>query len=151
MIYILFKLVGCLLAIYGLFILGRTVAVHFFGRSPGKPPRLVVDGINCSPMRPGLVVDCVNYLPMRSGVRMILLVRDAEEQIEYIVRTAVKNDFASRVMSDNSLVIIDMDSSDNTFLLLEKLQKDFSNVEVLKFEDREHIFEDFTIFSHSPK
>ena len=137
MTYILFKLVVCLLAIYGLFILGRTAAVHISGRSPKKYPGLVVDCVNCSPMHP--------------DVRMILLVRDAEEQIEYIDRTAVKNDFASRVMSDNSLVIIDMDSSDNTFLLLEKLQKDFSNIEALKFEDRELVFEDFTIFSHSPK
>jgi hypothetical protein len=137
LIYILLKIVVCLLAIYGLFILGRTAAVHIPGRSPKKHPRLVVDRAICPPMYP--------------DVRMVLLVRDVEEQIEYIVRTAVKNDFASRAMSDNSLVIIDMDSSDNTFLLLEKLQKDFSNVEALKFEDREHILEDFNIFSHSPK
>jgi hypothetical protein len=137
LIYILFELVVSLLAIYGLIMLGFTAAGYMRGRSPGKVH--------------GLVSDCINRTPVRPCVRMILLVRDAEEQIEYIVRTAVKNDFASGVLSDNSLVIIDMNSSDNTYLLLEKLQKDFSNVEAVRFEDRELVFDDFTICSHPLK
>lgn len=137
MIYILFEAVVCLLATYGLIMLGCTAVLHIRKRSPEKVS--------------GMVADCIKCPPMHHGVRIVLLVKDAEEQIEYIVRTAVKNDFASRVMSDNSLVIIDMDSSDNTYLLLEKLQKDFSNVEALKFEDKELVFNDFNIFSHPAK
>ena len=137
MLYILFEIVVCLLAIYGLVMLSCKIALHIIGRSPGKLPEPAVN--------------CVNCPPVHHGVRIVLLVRDAEEQIEYIVRTAVKNDFASRVMSDNSLVIIDMDSSDNTYLLLEKLQKDFSNIEAFRFKDRELVFNDFNVFSHPLK
>ena len=137
MINILFELVVSLLAIYGLIMLGFTAAGHIRRRNPGKVP--------------GLFSDCINSPSVHPCVRMVLLVRDAEEQIEHIVRTAVKNDFTSCVLSDNSLVIIDMNSSDNTFLLLEKLQKDFSNIEAVRFEDRELVFDDFTICSHPLK
>jgi len=137
LIYILFELAVCLLAIYGLIMLARTAAVHIHARLPEKVPGPAADSAHCP--------------PAHHGVRMVLLVRDAEEQIEYVVRTAVKNDFASRVMSDHSLVIIDMDSSDNTFLLLEKLQKDFSNITAVRFEDRVLVFDDIAIFSHPLK
>ncbi len=137
MIYNLIELVVCLFAIYGLIMLGYKAVVHIRVSGPGKASGRSAAGLNCP--------------PRLTGVRMVLLVRNAEEQIEYIVRTAVKNDFASRVLSENSLVIIDMNSTDNTCLMLERLQKDFSNVEALRFEDRELIFNELTIFSHPPK
>lgn len=120
---LLLEFIVCLLAVYGLIMLVFAAAVRIRAKEPGKHP----------------------------GVRMVLLVRNAEEQIEYIVRNAVKDDLASRVMSENRLVVVDMDSTDSTYLLLEKLQKDFSNVEILKLQDRAMIFEDFPIFSLSSK
>lgn len=116
---ILFEFIICLLAAYGLIILVFAAASRLRARDTGKHP----------------------------GVRVVLLVRNAEEQIEYMIRNAVKYDFTSRVMSDKSLIVVDMDSTDNTALILEKLQKDFSNVEIMKFQDRTLIFDDFPIFS----
>lgn len=87
----------------------------------------------------------------RPKVRVVLLVKDAEEHIEYIIRNAVKKDFVSRVFSDKNMVIVDMNSTDHTYQLLGKLQKDFSNIESLTFEERELIFDDFSIFSPSTK
>lgn len=87
----------------------------------------------------------------RPNVRIIFLVKDAEEHIEYIIRNAVKKDFASRAFSDKNMIIVDMNSTDHTYQLLEKLQNDFSNIEVLTFKERELIFDDFSIFSPSEK
>lgn len=87
----------------------------------------------------------------RPSVRVVLLVRDTEEHIEYIIRNVVKKDFTSRVLSDKKMVIVDMNSTDHTYQLLEKLQKDFSNIEALTFDERELIFNDFSIFSPSTK
>ncbi len=84
---------------------------------------------------------------LRPKVRVVLLVKDAEEHIEHIIRNAAKKDFAARVLSDRNMTVVDMNSSDHTYQLLEKLQKDFSNIEVLTFEDRTLIFDGFSIFS----
>ena len=87
----------------------------------------------------------------RPDVRVVLLVKDAEDHIEYIVRNAVKKDFASKALSDKNMFIVDMDSTDSTNQILKKLQSDFSNIEILPFEDRSMIFDDFYIFSPSEK
>ena len=120
--YIILEAAVCMLAIYGLImlVLAAVEKKSGSGRGPRKHP----------------------------GVRVVLLVKDAEEQIEYIIRKAVKSDVTSGLLSENSLVVIDMNSSDSTFLLLEKLQKDFSCVEILPFEDRALVFEELPIFSH---
>ena len=87
----------------------------------------------------------------RPNVRVVLLVKDAEEHIEYIIRNMSKKDFVSKTLTDKNMVIIDMNSTDHTYQILEKLQVDFSNVEALSFEEKEHIFDDFPIFSLSSK
>lgn len=87
----------------------------------------------------------------RPSVRVVLLVRDAEEHIEYIIRNASKKEFASKVLSEKNMIIVDMNSADNTYQLLERLKKDFSNIETLTFDERDQIFNDFSIFSPTPK
>ena len=123
MLYRLFEYVVCLLAAYGLLMLVLSAAGAIQNRIPGRRPR----------------------------VRVVLLVKDAEEHIEYIIRSAVKKDIASKALSDRTIAVVDMDSMDHTYMLLEKLQKDFSNIEALTFAERNLIFEDFSIFSPSEK
>ena len=84
----------------------------------------------------------------RPNTRVVLLVKDSEEHIEYIVRNAVKKDFASKALSDKKIIIVDMNSTDNTTLLLKKLEEDFSSIKILPFEERSRIFDDFSAFSH---
>lgn len=121
--YILLECVICLLAAYGLLVLVLSAAELIRCRVSGCRPK----------------------------VRVVILVKDAEEYIEYIIRNAVKRDFISKVFSDKKLVIVDMDSTDQTYQLLERLQKDFSNIESLTFKEREFIFDDFSTFSPSIK
>lgn len=87
----------------------------------------------------------------RPKVRVVLLVQDAEEQIEYIIRYALKKNYASRVFSDKKMIIIDMNSSDRTHELLERLQRSYSGIEALSEKEKEQIFNDFGTFSPSGK
>ncbi len=76
-------------------------------------------------------------------VRAVLLVQDAEEHIEYIVRYAVKREFASKLLSDKKLVIVDMNSTDSTYALLERLEKNFPSIRVMKICHMDSILKDF--------
>lgn len=87
----------------------------------------------------------------RPNVSVVLLVQDAEDYIEYIVRNAVKKDFASKAVSDKKVIFVDMNSTDNTSQLLKKLKNDFPSIEILTLNERLRIFDDFGIFSHDVK
>lgn len=113
MLIILFEYAVCLLAIYGLFAIIRGLAGKLRCRAAGKRP----------------------------AVRLILLVKDAEEQIEYIIRNTACKGLNAAVLSDRKIAVIDMGSADNTRALLEKLEEDFQNIDVYKFEDRLKAFE----------
>lgn len=113
----LYDAVGCLiyiLAVYGLLVLILSIA----------------ESIRC------------RVRDRRPKVRIILLVRNAEEHIEYIVRSAVKKDMAGRLLSDAKIAVVDTDSSDNTYMLLEKLQNAYPGIEVFKLAEMDKILTD---------
>lgn len=84
-------------------------------------------------------------------VRVVLLVQNVQDQIEFIVRNVVMKDFASKASSDRKVIFVDMDSSDETVLLLKKLQQCYPAIEVLQHQDKEAIFSDFQPFSPTLK
>lgn len=113
----LYDAVGCLiyiLAVYGLLVLILSIAELIRCRVRDRRPK----------------------------VRIILLVRNAEEHIEYIVRSAVKKDMAGRLLSDAKIAVVDTDSSDNTYMLLEKLQNAYPGIEVFKLAEMDKILTD---------
>ncbi|NMA33619.1 MAG: hypothetical protein GX940_03575 [Clostridiaceae bacterium] len=115
----LYDAIVCLtyiLAIYGLFILLSGIAGSMRCRVKGRRPE----------------------------VRVILLVRDSEEHIEYIVRNAAKNEIAAKLLSDAKIAVVDAGSSDSTYSLLERLQKTYPGIEVLKISELDKIVDDFT-------
>jgi len=79
----------------------------------------------------------------RPMVRVILLVRDSEEHIEYIVRNAVKKELAARLLSDAKLIIVDTGSSDNTYRLLERLQKAYPCIEIHRIDEMDEVLAEF--------
>jgi len=104
-----------ILAVYGLIILVFGAAQHIRCRIKGNRPL----------------------------VRVVIFVRNAEEQIEYIVRTAVKKEYAALALSDRKLAVVDMDSTDNTFLLLERLQRSFPSIEIMKADNVGELLSEF--------
>lgn len=113
----LYDAVVCLtyiLAIYGLLMLVSGIAESIRCRVRGRRPR----------------------------VRVILLVRDSEEHIEYIVRSAVRKELPARLLSDAKLTIMDAGSADNTYELLERLREMYPCIEVCRISDMERILTD---------
>ena len=99
----------------------------------------------------GLLTLIVNIFDMlrcrirgpRPVVRIVLLVKNAQEQIEYIVRNSIKKEYASRLLSDKRIMIVDMNSEDNTYELLQRLEKSFYGIETLQYKDREQMYDGF--------
>lgn len=87
----------------------------------------------------------------RPKVRIILLVQNVQEQIEFIVRNVVMKDYASKALSDKKVVFVDMDSTDETVVLLKKLQQCYPSIEVMQCKDKDKIFSDFQLFSPTIK
>lgn len=123
MLYNLFLCIVCILAAYGLLSLASGLAESIRCRISGVRPE----------------------------VRVVILVQNAEEQIEYIVRNAVKKDIQSKMLSDKKVIFVDVNSNDKTYELLEKLHKSFSSIEVLPYHEGERIYDGFSIFSPSAK
>ena len=115
MIYYIFKFLACLLAAYGAFTLISCIIGAI--RSRG--------------------------VPETSKVRVVVVVRDMEEQIENIVRNALKAELTTRLMSNGNLTFVDMDSKDRTLLFLNKLKKDYQNIDILEIQERDRAFADF--------
>jgi hypothetical protein len=77
----------------------------------------------------------------KAGVKLVLLVKNQEGSVEGIIRTVFSGEFLRRIMSGHGLTVLDMGSKDKTLLILEKLQKDFDSLEVLKEEEKGRIFQ----------
>lgn len=113
------KFIACLLAAYGLISLVTAAFDAISARMAGKRP----------------------------NVRVVLLVQDAENHIEQIVRNVVGKKYATGSFSDKKLVIVDMNSRDNTLGILKELTDAYPGIEVLAYKDKDVIFSGFSTFS----
>ncbi len=68
------------------------------------------------------------------GLKNVLVVKNQQDTVEWIVQNAVKN-------VTGKLMIVDMGSNDDTWRILEKLKLDNYNIEIFKEEDKIKIFE----------
>jgi hypothetical protein len=76
-------------------------------------------------------------------VRLVLFVKNVEEYIEYIIRNAVKYELPDKIMSGNNLMVVDLNSTDDTFKILQKLKNDYECIDILSAGDKEDILSDF--------
>ena len=80
------------------------------------------------------------YSKIKSNVKLILVVKNAEEGIENYVRELKygKNFY-------NNLVIIDMNSEDKTVEILKELEKETKNMKILSEKEGKEYLEHLTI------
>lgn len=71
---------------------------------------------------------------------LVLLVKDQEQSIEGMVREAMESKFVRNIAINGSFIIVDMDSKDETYKILKKLEHQFPLVEVCSFGERNSIF-----------
>ena len=79
--------------------------------------------------------------PIKRGAHCVvtLLVKDVDENIEYVIRT-LKTLCTEELTICDKIFIIDMDSIDHTVGILEKISYLDDRIEVLTLNDKEKIF-----------
>lgn len=70
-----------------------------------------------------------------ASLKLVLLVKNAEECIEYTVFNITKRILSDRSMPIKTLSIMDMGSNDDTQLILDKLTCDYGAIELIKEKD----------------
>ena len=81
------------------------------------------------------IIDEVSYKKIKNNTKLILTVKDAEEGIENYIRQL---NFSKNFY--NNLVVIDLDSDDDTICILKELEKENINMKVLnKIEGEEYL------------
>ena len=69
------------------------------------------------------------------NVCFMIAVKNAEQQIEGIVRTILFRILNDKEEYVKNIIIADLNSTDDTKSVLEKLQKEYKNIEVMEWED----------------
>ena len=64
------------------------------------------------------------------GIEHCIYLKNAEEAVEGYVR-----DIISKYPNMKNLVIVDMDSTDHTYEILEKLQKEYEFIRIIKYSE----------------
>jgi hypothetical protein len=95
-----------------------------------------------------LIFSIINSIRQRinfeyPGIKLILLVKNQQEVIEGIIRYTFTIDFLRNIMPGRKLTVLDMGSTDETIVILRKLEETFGHLEVLEENDKEKIFTGF--------
>ena len=76
-------------------------------------------------------------------IKAVLFVKNCEDVIEGVIRNIFFGYFLRKVMSNGTLTVVDMGSTDSTLDILERLEKDYDTVNVLKEYEKEKVFNFF--------
>ena len=76
------------------------------------------------------------------GLKLALLVRNQEQSVEGFIRALFLNDSIKRFLPDGKLHAVDLDSTDDTADILERLKGEY-NLEVYPFDRKDELFMDF--------
>jgi hypothetical protein len=92
-----------------------------------------------------LTISVVNSIRQRlcsesSRVKMVLMIKNQERNIEGIIRNIYTGDILRKVMSSEKLYILDMGSDDNTVKILRKLKENYGFFEMLDENEKDKVF-----------
>jgi hypothetical protein len=79
-----------------------------------------------------------------NNVRVAIIVKDAEENIEAIVRNAFSYDFQGRALSAHNIAVVDLGSSDDTLRILGKMGSNNQCIDIYTVEDKCKVFSDLS-------
>ncbi|MDQ2085111.1 hypothetical protein RBH29_01500 [Herbivorax sp. ANBcel31] len=78
-----------------------------------------------------------------SMIKLVLIVKNQGDAIEGVLRNVLPRNFIRKLMPEGRLIVLDMGSKDDTLEILEKLEKDYECLEVLKKSEKDTIFNTF--------
>ena len=77
-----------------------------------------------------------------AGLRLAVIVKNREQDIEWIIRKAIAEGGILTNRSGRPIMILDMESEDETLGIAEKLAMEYEELEALPYEERETLFAD---------
>ena len=95
-----------------------------------------------------LIISIINSIQWKQGLKnstykLVLLVKNQEETIEGVIRNIYMENILSPLIHNGKLVVLDMGSKDKTVYILNKLEEEYSDIEVLDWNSRNKIFTGF--------
>ena len=82
--------------------------------------------------------------PVDSRVRLVLIVRNAGEKIEGVIRSIFIENTLKKIIPGGRLFVLDMGSMDDTIGILSRLQKEYGEMEVLREGEKDRVFAVFS-------
>lgn len=77
-----------------------------------------------------------NYKKYKTdGIHVIITVKNQEEEIEYFLRNIMFRILYGKEEEIDEIMLVDMGSTDNTKVILEKIQSEYKNVDVLSWHE----------------
>lgn len=80
--------------------------------------------------------------PSNNGVRLVILIKNQQDNVEGIVKTILSGETARDIVSNGKLYIVDMGSEDETIKILKKLKNNYDMIEIFNKDEKELIFEE---------
>ena len=74
------------------------------------------------------------------GLKLAVIVKNREQDIEWIVRKLMAGEDVLTTRCKRPIIILDMDSNDDTYGILEKLDMEYDELEVLPFTEKDRLF-----------
>ena len=76
----------------------------------------------------------------KDNIRVVLLVKNAGDYVEEVVRSAFRQDFTGKALSACNLAVVDLGSTDDTVKILEKLCLEYQYVDVYTYDEKDKVF-----------
>lgn len=78
-----------------------------------------------------------------SRLKLVLVVKNSEKYIEALIKDMVLKFLSDRSIPIDALTVVNMNSVDDTGVILEKLRKDFECMEVISEKEKDRVFSNF--------
>jgi hypothetical protein len=93
-----------------------------------------------------LIFSLIEMIPARPAhkfgkYKLVLLTKNSQDNIEFAVSNILKNKLVGWLDLDKSLTVVDMGSTDETFEVLKRMERNSENLNVVEFKQREKIFD----------
>lgn len=89
------------------------------------------------------IVNSFTYTDLSTrGINVIITVKNQEEKIEGFIRSFLANLFYENNKKKTNIIIADIDSSDETNKILEKLQEEYRNVRFTNWSECKEIIDE---------
>ncbi len=69
------------------------------------------------------------------GIYLIIAVKNAEQKVEGIIRGILFHNFYVKEEHIQNVIITDLGSTDETARVLEKMKKDYNNIQIMDWEE----------------